>query len=137
MVLIERKNVRDLSAVDLPWSPDVVVADLSFISLTVVLPALTRACVQEGDIEPDVVPDEDAPFDELLEEGTLQKLQFFAGGEPSSAPPHEMQNRAPGGFPGPQSSSDAVRSGDGAAVGRVAVCDPHAGTVGEQVQVRF
>jgi len=42
VTVIERKNVRELSPGDLPWTPDGVVADLSFISLTLVLPALER-----------------------------------------------------------------------------------------------
>lgn len=41
--LMERTNVRTLSADQLPWLASVVVADLSFISLKVVLPALV-AC---------------------------------------------------------------------------------------------
>ncbi|MDQ3986573.1 MAG: TlyA family RNA methyltransferase [Actinomycetota bacterium] len=38
--LLERTNVRALSRDDLPWIPQGVVADLSFISLRLVLPAL-------------------------------------------------------------------------------------------------
>jgi 23S rRNA (cytidine1920-2'-O)/16S rRNA (cytidine1409-2'-O)-methyltransferase len=41
VVVMERTNVRYLTPSDLPFAPDLVVADLSFISLTVVLPALT------------------------------------------------------------------------------------------------
>jgi 23S rRNA (cytidine1920-2'-O)/16S rRNA (cytidine1409-2'-O)-methyltransferase len=40
VVVLERTNVRDLHGDLLPWRPDVVVADLSFISLRVVLGAL-------------------------------------------------------------------------------------------------
>lgn len=41
VVVMERTNVRHLTPSDLPFAPDLIVADLSFISLTVVLPALT------------------------------------------------------------------------------------------------
>lgn len=41
VTVMERVNVRSLSAEDLPYAPDLVVADLSFISLTKVLPALS------------------------------------------------------------------------------------------------
>lgn len=41
--VLERTNVRHLSPGDLPFAPDLVVADLSFISLTKVLPALVAA----------------------------------------------------------------------------------------------
>ena len=49
VVVIERKNVRELEPDDLPWEPDAVVADLSFISLSVVLPALTRVASEKAD----------------------------------------------------------------------------------------
>ncbi|MEP6973601.1 MAG: TlyA family RNA methyltransferase, partial [Actinomycetota bacterium] len=40
VTVLERMNVRGLAPLDLPFVPDVVVADLSFISLRAVLPAL-------------------------------------------------------------------------------------------------
>lgn len=43
----EGVNARDLAPADLPASPDVLVGDLSFISLTLVLPAVAR-CVGPG-----------------------------------------------------------------------------------------
>ena len=49
VVVIERKNVRELAPDDLPWAPEGVVADLSFISLGVVLPALRRVATETAD----------------------------------------------------------------------------------------
>jgi 23S rRNA (cytidine1920-2'-O)/16S rRNA (cytidine1409-2'-O)-methyltransferase len=40
--VLERTNVRHLTRDQLPWYPDLVVADLSFISLTSVIPALAE-----------------------------------------------------------------------------------------------
>lgn len=40
VVVRERTNVRDLTVDDLPWRPEIVVADLSFISLRLALDAL-------------------------------------------------------------------------------------------------
>ncbi len=40
VTLLERTNVRELRPDELPYRPGLIVADLSFISLTVVLPAL-------------------------------------------------------------------------------------------------
>jgi 23S rRNA (cytidine1920-2'-O)/16S rRNA (cytidine1409-2'-O)-methyltransferase len=40
VVVLERRNARSLSFDDLPYRPDLVVADVSFISLTKVLPAV-------------------------------------------------------------------------------------------------
>jgi 23S rRNA (cytidine1920-2'-O)/16S rRNA (cytidine1409-2'-O)-methyltransferase len=42
VVAIERANVRHLEPADLPAAPDLVTADVSFISLTLVLPAIAR-----------------------------------------------------------------------------------------------
>lgn len=39
VTVIERRNARDLRCEELPFAPDLVVADVSFISLTKVLPA--------------------------------------------------------------------------------------------------
>ena len=40
--MLERTNARELIPADLPFVPDLVVADLSFISLRAVLPALVE-----------------------------------------------------------------------------------------------
>ena len=42
VTVMERMNVRDLAPTMLPYIPAVVVADLSFISLRLALPALAR-----------------------------------------------------------------------------------------------
>lgn len=49
VVVLERTNARSLRASDLPWSPDGVVADLSFISLTLVLPAVAPLATEDAD----------------------------------------------------------------------------------------
>jgi 23S rRNA (cytidine1920-2'-O)/16S rRNA (cytidine1409-2'-O)-methyltransferase len=49
VTLLERTNVRELRVEDLPWRPDGVVADLSFISLTLVLPALATVAIDIAD----------------------------------------------------------------------------------------
>ena len=47
--LMERTNIRTLSAAEVPWLASVVVADLSFISLRVVLPALVSCSTPSAD----------------------------------------------------------------------------------------
>lgn len=47
VTVMDRTNVRTLSPEELPYRPDLIVADLSFISLTKVLPALV-GCAAEG-----------------------------------------------------------------------------------------
>jgi 23S rRNA (cytidine1920-2'-O)/16S rRNA (cytidine1409-2'-O)-methyltransferase len=50
VTVLERVNARGLRAADLPYAPDLVVADLSFISLTKVLPALLRCVAPRFDV---------------------------------------------------------------------------------------
>lgn len=50
VTVIERYNVRNLDVDDIGGPVDLVVADLSFISLTVVLPALLGACRPGADL---------------------------------------------------------------------------------------
>jgi 23S rRNA (cytidine1920-2'-O)/16S rRNA (cytidine1409-2'-O)-methyltransferase len=47
--VIERTNARALTCEQLPYAPDLVVADVSFISLTKVLPAVLACCAGRFD----------------------------------------------------------------------------------------
>ncbi len=49
VTVIERANARALAPADLPYAPDLVVADVSFISLTKVLPAVLACCAARFD----------------------------------------------------------------------------------------
>ncbi len=49
VTVIERRNARELTPGELPYEPDLVVADLSFISLTKVLPRLLEAAAPRWD----------------------------------------------------------------------------------------
>jgi 23S rRNA (cytidine1920-2'-O)/16S rRNA (cytidine1409-2'-O)-methyltransferase len=48
VTVLERTNIRDLGPGDLPYLPEVLTADLSFISLTVALPALVGCAGPEA-----------------------------------------------------------------------------------------
>ena len=50
VVVLDRTNVRDLVPDLLPGAPELVVGDLSFISLTVVLPALVCVAADDADL---------------------------------------------------------------------------------------
>ncbi len=50
VVIMERTNVRELSTDMLAFTPDLVVADLSFISLATVLPALSAVAAPDADL---------------------------------------------------------------------------------------
>jgi 23S rRNA (cytidine1920-2'-O)/16S rRNA (cytidine1409-2'-O)-methyltransferase len=49
VVVVERSNARSLSPGDLPYAPDLIGADVSFISLTKVLPAVLRCAAERFD----------------------------------------------------------------------------------------
>lgn len=50
VTVLERTNARDLRARDLPFAPDLVSADLAFISLRLVLPALARVAAPRAEL---------------------------------------------------------------------------------------
>src|SRR4051794_32629443 len=50
VTVVERANARHLVPEDLPYRPDLVVVDVSFISLTKVLPAVLTACAPAFDV---------------------------------------------------------------------------------------
>jgi 23S rRNA (cytidine1920-2'-O)/16S rRNA (cytidine1409-2'-O)-methyltransferase len=56
VAVMERTNVRELTGDAIGGSADLVVADLSFISLATVLPALTSCASADADIVPMVKP---------------------------------------------------------------------------------
>lgn len=50
VVVLDRTNIRLAKASDLPWAPDLVVIDTSFISLRLVLPAVVALCARRAEI---------------------------------------------------------------------------------------
>src|SRR5207342_3360043 len=50
VTVLERTNVRELTPAHLPYAPDLVVADLSFISLRLVVPALADVTTDGADL---------------------------------------------------------------------------------------
>ncbi|MGZ5301218.1 MAG: TlyA family RNA methyltransferase [Actinomycetota bacterium] len=50
VTVMERTNVRELEPADLPFVPDLIVADLSFISLRTVLPALVGVSCSDAEL---------------------------------------------------------------------------------------
>jgi len=49
VTVLERTNVRDLTADRIPYRPDLLTADLSFISLRTALPALARVAAESAE----------------------------------------------------------------------------------------
>ncbi|MGV1005722.1 MAG: TlyA family RNA methyltransferase [Candidatus Nanopelagicales bacterium] len=78
VVLAERTNVRTLQPTALPFVPDLVVADLSFISLTLVLPALSAAATPEADYVLMVKPQFEVGKQRLGAGGVVREPQLRA-----------------------------------------------------------
>jgi 23S rRNA (cytidine1920-2'-O)/16S rRNA (cytidine1409-2'-O)-methyltransferase len=71
VVVVERTNVRDLRPEDLPYRPEVVTADLSFISLRLVIPALARCASDPADLLLLVKPQFEAGRDRVGDRGVV------------------------------------------------------------------
>ncbi|HVG73961.1 MAG TPA: SAM-dependent methyltransferase [Thermoleophilaceae bacterium] len=50
VIVVERRNARQIEPGELPYEPDLIVADLSFIALTKVRPAVARAAAPRFDL---------------------------------------------------------------------------------------
>jgi 23S rRNA (cytidine1920-2'-O)/16S rRNA (cytidine1409-2'-O)-methyltransferase len=48
VTVVERSNARELDAASLPWRPELIVVDVSFIALTKVLPAVLAVASPDG-----------------------------------------------------------------------------------------
>ena len=71
VTVMERTNVRDLQPGGLAEPPDLVAADLSFISLRLVLPALARCAAPRADLVLLVKPQFEAGRDEVGRGGVV------------------------------------------------------------------
>jgi 23S rRNA (cytidine1920-2'-O)/16S rRNA (cytidine1409-2'-O)-methyltransferase len=78
VAVIERTNVRDLTADAVGGPVDVVVADLSFISLGTVLPALTACASADADIVPMVKPQFEVGREQVGAGGVVSDPQLRA-----------------------------------------------------------
>ena len=79
VVVIERLNLRELSPDHLPWSPQGVVADLSFISLRLVLPALAAVAERDADFVVMVKPQFEVGRDVVGKGGVVRDPGLWVG----------------------------------------------------------
>ena len=77
VTVIERTNVRDVEPGRLPYLAELVTADLSFISLRVVLPALTRCSASGADLMLLVKPQFEAGREEVSHRGVVSKPEVW------------------------------------------------------------
>ena len=72
VIVLERTNARSLDPGDLPFAPELVVGDLSFISLRAVLPALSRVAAVGADLVLLVKPQFEAGPDHVGRGGVVR-----------------------------------------------------------------
>jgi 23S rRNA (cytidine1920-2'-O)/16S rRNA (cytidine1409-2'-O)-methyltransferase len=77
VTVVERTNVRSLQPRDLPFVPDIVVADLSFISLRTVLPALIGVASDEAEVVLLVKPQFEAGRDDVGGGGVVRDPEVW------------------------------------------------------------
>jgi 23S rRNA (cytidine1920-2'-O)/16S rRNA (cytidine1409-2'-O)-methyltransferase len=76
--VVEGYNARELTARDLPWVPSLVVADVSFISLTLLLPALATTVPPDADLLLMVKPQFEVGRDRLGAGGVVRESGLHA-----------------------------------------------------------
>lgn len=79
VTVVDRQNARDLVPSLLPFVPDLVVADLSFISLRLVLPALVAVAGAGADFVPMVKPQFEVGRQRLGPGGVVRDPDLRAG----------------------------------------------------------
>jgi 23S rRNA (cytidine1920-2'-O)/16S rRNA (cytidine1409-2'-O)-methyltransferase len=75
VTVMDRQNVRELTPDRLPYPPDLVVGDLSFISLRLVLPALRACATPDADLVLMVKPQFEVGRERLGSGGVVRDLQ--------------------------------------------------------------
>jgi 23S rRNA (cytidine1920-2'-O)/16S rRNA (cytidine1409-2'-O)-methyltransferase len=74
---LERTNVRELTAAHLPYAPDLVVADLSFISLRLAVPGLARVAEPGSDFVVLVKPQFEAGPEQVGRGGVVRDPEVW------------------------------------------------------------
>jgi 23S rRNA (cytidine1920-2'-O)/16S rRNA (cytidine1409-2'-O)-methyltransferase len=78
VAVIERTNVRTLTPETIGGPVDLTVADLSFISLRLVLPALAACTAPDGDLVPMVKPQFEVGRERVGDRGVVRSLELRA-----------------------------------------------------------
>jgi 23S rRNA (cytidine1920-2'-O)/16S rRNA (cytidine1409-2'-O)-methyltransferase len=112
VTVLERSNARALAATGLPYTPDLVVIDVSFISLTKVLPAVLACLADRHDVLAMVKPQFEVGRgrvgkggvvrDPDMRRGALVEVAAFARGQGAS-----VLGFASSGLPGPKGNRES------------------------------
>ena len=77
VLVMERRNIRDVRPADLPGPPELVTADLSFISLTSVIPALVHLAARGADLILLVKPQFEAAAEDVARGGVVHDREVW------------------------------------------------------------
>jgi 23S rRNA (cytidine1920-2'-O)/16S rRNA (cytidine1409-2'-O)-methyltransferase len=124
VTVLERVNARGLEPEQLPWAPDLVVADVSFISLTKILPAVLGVVAERFDALVMVKPQFEVGRDRVGKGGVvrdpaLRREAVLMVARAAQALGADVLGFAPSGLPGPKGNQEtfawlAERGRDGA-----------------------
>ncbi len=106
VTVVERVNARAVDPARLPYAPDLVVADVSFISLTKVLPAVLACCAPRYDALVMVKPQFEVGRERIGKGGVvtdpgLRREAIVAVGRAAEAEGAAVLGLASSGLPGP------------------------------------
>ena len=111
VTVIERTNARGIQPGDLPYRPDLVVADVSFISLTKVLPAVLACAADRFDCLAMAKPQFEAGRERVGKGGVVRDAQtrleaVVAVAEAARADGWSVMGFAPSELPGPSGNRE-------------------------------
>ena len=111
VTVLERTNARGIAPADLPYRPDLVVADVSFISLTKVLPAVLRTAADRFDCLAMVKPQFEAGRERIGKGGVVRDPEtrvetVVAVAQAVREDGWSIMGFAPSGLPGPSGNRE-------------------------------
>jgi 23S rRNA (cytidine1920-2'-O)/16S rRNA (cytidine1409-2'-O)-methyltransferase len=112
VTVIERKNVRELLSTDIEYAPDLIVADLSFIALEKVLPALKAVAAPHFDFLALVKPQFEVGREQIGKGGVVRDREARIDAIEKAAKDaigagFSVQGACSSGLPGPAGNREA------------------------------
>jgi 23S rRNA (cytidine1920-2'-O)/16S rRNA (cytidine1409-2'-O)-methyltransferase len=111
VTVIERTNARALRCDDLPYAPDLIVVDVSFISLAKVLPAVLSCAAERFDVLAMAKPQFEVGRERLGKGGVVREAEdrraaIVAVAEAAKGLGASVLGFAPSGLPGPKGNRE-------------------------------
>jgi len=112
VTVLERRNARALEPAELPYAPDLIVVDVSFISLATVLPAVLAAAAARFDCLALVKPQFEAGREQVGKGGVVRdpaarRAALLAAGEAARGLGAAVLGYASSGLPGPKGNRES------------------------------